>query len=185
MEFPESASMAEREIKWRKIAEISDADFGFTDLTEKPDKARFGVRVCLFNERGEICMIKSEKYGYHQMPGGGIDEGEGILEALMRETAEETGWKIKDVEPLGYVIEHREGARDRRPFNRWVEFAFTAQTDEFVGTNYMDDEIAEGFTPVWLTVDKAVKIFESAEGKIENYSGNFSNRRDLLVLKTL
>lgn len=26
----------------------------------------------LYNEQGKICVVKSEKYGYFQLPGGGL-----------------------------------------------------------------------------------------------------------------
>ena len=37
-----------------------------------------------------------------QLPGGGIDEGEHYITALVRETFEETGWKIQPVKRLGF-----------------------------------------------------------------------------------
>ena len=60
------------------------------------------------NDKGEFCVVKSEKYGYMQLPGGGIDNGESITDALLRETREETGFLIKDINPIGYTLEKRE-----------------------------------------------------------------------------
>ena len=82
MDFPKDATNKERKIDWLKIAEISDKDFGFDNPKEKTDETRFCVRVLLFNDKNEICVIKSEKYGYTQLPGGGIENGESIVEAL-------------------------------------------------------------------------------------------------------
>ena len=64
MNFPENVTDEERGMDWRKIAEIKDADFGFNDPRGGAEEVRFCVRILLFNDRGEICVVKSEKYGY-------------------------------------------------------------------------------------------------------------------------
>ena len=104
MEFPESSTQKELSLTWLRIAEISDKDFGFTDLEKKTDKIRFSVRVLLYNDKGEICVVKSEKYGYFQLPGGGVEKGESIIEAAIRETKEETGLNIHSLKCSGEVL---------------------------------------------------------------------------------
>lgn len=52
----------------------------------------------------------------------------------------------------------------------------------------MQDEINEGFEPIWLDLDEAIKIFEKAGMELRdasdwNYSGSFSSQRDLSILK--
>ena len=74
IDYPDGATEAERAIEWRKITEISDADFGYTNLREKNDEIRFCVRAVVMNPKGEICAIKSERLGYMQLPGGGIEK---------------------------------------------------------------------------------------------------------------
>ncbi len=51
-----------------------------------------GARVMLFNERGEICLIKHGYVAGWQLPGGGVDTGETIEAAAIRELAEEAGF---------------------------------------------------------------------------------------------
>lgn len=181
--FPQNATEKERTLNWKQIAIISDKDFGFNTPKEKTNITRFGVRVLLFNERQEICVIKSEKYGYMQLPGGGIDEGESILEGLKRETREETGFLIKNIKPLGYTVEKREDIRNTHEFDQDISYVFSALPDKEIGTNYMDDEIAEGFKPIWISLDDFISEQEAREGKIENYSGCFATRRDLEITK--
>lgn len=182
MIFPVSATNEERDIAWRKIAEISDKDFGFTDLGNKSDKSRFGVRIIL-KDSGEIYAIKSEKHGFYQLPGGGIDSGESITDALRREVREETGFLIDAIRPLGYTIEHRESIRNQRPQKHDISFVFEARTVKNIGTNYMDDEVEEGFKPVRIKVEDLVIELSKDEGKIQSYNGCFSNRRDLEIAK--
>ena len=181
--FPENVTSREQAINWQKIAEIKDADFGFNDPEEKTIEIRFCVRVLLLNDKGEICVVKSEKYAYMQLPGGSIEEGESIIEALKRETVEETGWLISDIEPIGFTLERREDKRNTHSWNRSISYVFKANPTKQVGTNYMEDEIAEGFKPIWLKLADFIAEQERNEGHIESYSGNFSNRRDLLIAK--
>ena len=183
IDFPDSATSEERTINWQKIAEICDADFGFNDPKEKTDEIRFYVRILLFNDKNEICVVKSDKYGYMQLPGGGIEKDESIIEALKREIVEETGWLIFDIKPIGYTIEKREDKRNTHPWGKCVSYVFTAIPTNEVGTNYTEDEIAEGFKPVWMKLADFIAEQEQNEGHIESYSGCFSNRRDLSIAK--
>lgn len=183
MIFPENATDSERKVDWQKIAEITDADFGFATPKEKTGKTRFCVRLLMLNNEGELCVIKSEKYGYMQLPGGGIDEGENITDALRRETREETGFLIKDIKPIGYTLEKREDIRNTHDWDLDISYVFSASPDKEVGTNYMDDEIAEGFKPIWIKLEDFINEQQSNEGKIENYSGCFSNKRDLEIAR--
>ena len=45
--------------------------------------------------------------------------------------------------------------------------------------------MTEGFEPLWANIDEVLSIFNNAEGRIASYSGNFSNRRDLILVKSL
>lgn len=181
MFFPQNATEEERILNWQQIAEISDRDFGFNTPKEKTDEIRFCVRVLLLNNKDEICVVKSEKYGYMQLPGGGIEDGESIIEALRRETEEETGFLIDSIEPIGFTLERREDIRNTHSWGRDISYVFKASSSKEVGTHYMEDEKAEGFKPIWTSLDDFIAEQERNEGKIESYSGCFSNRRDLKI----
>ena len=183
--FPPGATEDERRTSWPKIAEIRDSDFGFDTPKEKTDKIRFGVRALLVNDAGEICVIKSEKYGYMQLPGGGIENGESVTEALERETREETGFLVKDIIPMGYTLERREDVRNVHDYDWTISFVLKVSPKREIGTEYMEDEINEGFRPIWIKPEDFIAEMESFEGKIDSYSGCFSNRRDLLITKYL
>jgi ADP-ribose pyrophosphatase YjhB (NUDIX family) len=49
------------------------------------------ANVIVVNEQGEILMIRRTDNGNWAVPGGGMDIGESIIEAAVRETREETG----------------------------------------------------------------------------------------------
>ena len=53
----------------------------------------------------KIAMVHSLKYVYYKFPGGGIEQGESPVNAMIRETREETGLVVKPetVREYGYV----------------------------------------------------------------------------------
>ena len=104
-------------------------------------------------------------------------------DALQRETREETGFLIKNIKPVGYTIEKREDIRNNHDWDQAISFVFSASPEKEVGTNYMEDEIAEGFKPIWIKLEDFIAEQGKNDGKIESYSGCFSNRRDLEITK--
>ena len=54
---------------------------------------------------GRVAMVHSLKYDYYKFPGGGIERGETPIEAMIRETREETGLLVvpASIREYGYV----------------------------------------------------------------------------------
>ena len=63
---------------------------------------------------GKIAMIHSLKYDYYKFPGGGIENGENPVEAMIRETREEAGLVVRPetVREYGYVRRIQRSDRD-------------------------------------------------------------------------
>ena len=181
--YREDATKEERQIDWRLIAEISDSDFGFNNLKSKDNRTRFNVRCILRNNNGDICVIESEEYGYAQIPGGGINDKETIMDALRREIQEETGFLIMGIEPIGYILEKREDAQNNHDWNKAISYVFSAFSEEEIGTNYTEDENADGFRPIWISLDDFIAEKEKLMDKANSYSGHFSDKRDLEIAK--
>ncbi len=74
---------------------------------------REAVRAIIF-KNNKIALVKSAKEGYYKFPGGGIEPNETHIEALVRETCEETGLLIipQTVRQLGSIIEKRRSIYD-------------------------------------------------------------------------
>lgn len=141
------------------------------------------MRCILQNNNGEIYIVKSEKYGYIQIPGGGINDEETIIDALHREVQEETGFLIVDVKPIGYVLEKREDSQNNHDWNKAISYVFSASLGKEVGTNYTEDESADCFRPIWMPLDHFIAEKEKLKNKDNSYSGYFSDRRDLEIAK--
>ena len=55
-----------------------------------------------------ILLMYTERYHDYSLPGGGVDDGEALVEGLIRELEEETGARnIRNIEPMGIYEEYR------------------------------------------------------------------------------
>lgn len=63
---------------------------------------------------GTIALVHSLKYDYWKFPGGGLEEGEEPLQALVREVAEEAGLTVipETIKDYGYVHRVQKGWRE-------------------------------------------------------------------------
>ncbi|MBR9681977.1 MAG: NUDIX domain-containing protein [Candidatus Altiarchaeota archaeon] len=69
-------------------------------------KPGFVVGAFIFNSKGRLLLIKSPKWGgKFIVPGGHVDYGESIVDAVKREVKEETGLDVEVICPLGNVGE--------------------------------------------------------------------------------
>ena len=185
--FPETATSEEKRSFFLEIGRVSDSELGFSKDKDKNPKTKFTVRNIILNDQGQIGVIKSEKYDYFQVPGGCLEPGETIEQALRRETIEEMGYEVEDLRPLGYYLENRESNLNTHPWTEVVAFVYLSRALKNVGTHYMEDEIEEGFKPLWLDLYEALKHFDSQLTKIlstkTSYSGTFASCRDLALIK--
>ena len=70
------------------------------------NQVRVGVGVLIFDEKGRVLLIKrtgSHGAGTWAPPGGHLDFGETAIEAAKRETKEETGIIIDNVQIIGFT----------------------------------------------------------------------------------
>lgn len=60
---------------------------------------------------GKVAMVHSLKYDYYKFPGGGMEPGESLEQALRREVAEEAGLQVTSIREYGFV--HRVQKRQK------------------------------------------------------------------------
>jgi len=85
--------------------------------------------------RGPQIMVMRDPDGEHIVPGGRLDYGEGLLEALRRELLEETGWSVRgEPELIGlfhYHIHSPKPAGHRYPYPDFLQLLYRAEADSY------------------------------------------------------
>ena len=142
-----------------------------------PDKAHINYReaakVVLFDDDGNIALIHyppKENYpgDAYYIPGGGLEAGESVEEALRREAREETGCAIKNITEVGYGFAYMRENRLKQK-----AYAFTALVDGEKGKpQYTDKEKEEKIGLVWKPLAEAIKLVDA--NQVNNFAKKFA-----------
>lgn len=160
------------------IKTIKDMDFGLNNPTPAVYRERKASRAIVFDKDKNIALLHVTKKDFHKLPGGGIKEGENIADALERELLEEIGCSANNVRELGIIEEYRNKSSLHQ-----VSYCFLADLVGDKGIpNLEEDEIVDGFEPVWMDIKDAIRTLES-EMEVEDYDGKFMRLRDLTFLQ--
>ncbi len=110
------------------------------------------VGALIFNPEGQLFLMRSHKWrGKWVVPGGHIELGERMEDALRREVKEETNLDVRDIEFVCF----QEFIYDEwfwRP-SHFIFFDFACRTDS---TDVQLNDEAQEY--VWVTPDEALKM---------------------------
>ena len=118
------------------------------------------VGALIFNPEGKMLLVRSHKFhDKYVVPGGHIEVGEKMTDALIREAKEETGLDVYDPE----FIFFQEFIQDESFWKNmhFIFFDFACKTDSSEVT--LNDE-AQSY--VWVTMEEALAL------PIDSYTGN-------------
>ena len=100
-------------------------------MAEMNEIKRFNLRVygLVINKKREILLSDEYRFGHFftKFPGGGVEKGEGILDALHREFQEELNLEIEDATPFYFNDFYQESAF--RKEDQIVSFYYLVQCD--------------------------------------------------------
>lgn len=154
---------------------LEDNEYPFNGVKEE----REIVRAILLDENNKIVLediYRNDEFGessYYETPGGGINKGENIIDALKREIREELGYEIDVIEHIDDVIDYY-NLIYRKNINHYY-LAKIVSKGEF---HREEKEIIMIQGEVHFSFEDAVKNYHLYKGKV----GKLVSLRELPIL---
>lgn len=163
-----------------RISTITEQDLGrakHEELWPSFDK-RSAARAIMIDDSSRIALMHVTNKNYYKLPGGGVDPGESLEEALLRELKEEAGAQnVEIISEIGQIVEYREEWRRRGTHHCFL----VKLTGNLLAPQQTDKEIDHGYEIVWAdSIDETIKLVESGEPK--EYGQDFEKLRELTFL---
>lgn len=150
-----------------------------SEFPEKDYRERFAARAIVFDNENNVALLHVSKHNYYKLPGGGVEKGEDVKEALQRECLEEIGCNISVRDEVGEILEFR-----NEELLKQTSYCFIAQLDGEKGNpDFEQGEVDDGFEPIWVSLDKAIELIKNSKPTV--YNGHFIVARDQVFLETV
>lgn len=163
------------------LTEMSDATIGIgigaAEMLGHEYKVRKNARAILLDDHGQIAIQHLVNHHFHKLPGGGVDDGETVEMAVLREIKEEVGCAATIIRPLGLIIEYRDKYKLLH-----LSYGFVCQVaGPIAETTFEASELAAGQTNIWITPTAALEHFKTDNPT--TYEGKFILPREATFLE--
>ncbi len=162
-----------------RVITEQDITRGAAKVDPRDFRVRQAARAVVLDGAGRVPLLKVGKYNYHKLPGGGVDSGENVQQALERELLEEIGASVEVISEIGTVTEYRDQFQLKQD-----SFCYLAQQKGETGEpSFTQKELSEEFSIIWVAnIDKAIALLGADEPT--NYEGKFIQKRDIVILES-
>lgn len=139
------------------------------------------VRGIILNDQNEVYLIHikgEDDFGirdHYELPGGGVEFGEDLVDALKREIEEELGLEIDHIQEVGKITNEYNliSRRDHQHF-------FIGKASKKVEQHLLDYEKILFYQIVTVPLEDIVKVYENFD--VKNV-GIEIHQRDLIAIK--
>lgn len=161
------------------LAELSEKSLGLNpeqNIFEQNFLLRKSARAILLNHDGLMAVQHIQKYHYHKLSGGGMEEGEEMEETLRREIREEVGCEIDLIAPIGIVIEYQDNLIQ-------ISYCFSGLVQGDIRIPHYDEgEIKNNQQTIWMKPEHCLETLRTdLEAK---HQGNFILQREIIFLNS-
>lgn len=140
---------------------------------------RQAVKMVIVDNEGQIALVG--RLG-RLLPGGGVEKGETLVEAVKRECLEEVGCEIVELKEMATTEEYRSKIKIKQ-----TTHFFTAKLEGEKNRPQTTQEDEQEMEVEWMTLDQAMEKLKEQIQTIpkEAYHSNFNVRTHLAFLEYL
>ena len=144
---------------------------------------RKATRAVVLNG-SNILLLYTERYHDYSLPGGGIDENEDNISALIRELKEETGAQnVRNIKEYGLYEEYRPWYKPNYDIVHMESYCYLCDIDdELLDPDFEAHELANGMVPKWMNIHEAIAHNEHTIANSEKKGMSIDRETFLLKL---
>lgn len=163
---------------------------GFNDKKNYNDNDtlinRMSARAIIIKDN-KIYVSYQKNNDLYKLPGGGVEDDESILDALIRETKEEVGLIIKEdsIKVYGHFIDKWASEKENEKNKIWHNTSYyyiCDVLDEKLEISPTESEIKAGATVKLMDIDEVIKVNENY---IMNHPNELFAKREKIIFELI